>query len=197
ETGNEARLVGWVDQPSGTPSVVCLVELHVAKILVLLLGSSSSNHAPHGQDKPVGRESHIAAHNDQKSHPCSCIAACTEKQYAYSAQDPLRCRQRSSHYLIHIVVAILRQTTNKGYALLGICQRGIALIKRFTGITWHWVIRIPIRLRVFTHDGCTRMLLSGQMFELSNTCIGMIIGVVDRTDRLELVSISQVLMLEA
>src|SRR5690606_21741657 len=69
--------------------------------------------------------------------------------------------------------------------------------KRFTGITWHWVIRIPIRLRVFTHDGCTRMLLSGQMFELSNTCIGMIIGVVDRTDRLELVSISQVLMLEA
>src|SRR5687767_669372 len=88
--------------------------------------------------------------------------------------------------LVHVVIAIRRQTPDEMHARCLVRQGLIPLIELSILRFRNWVIRVTFCHGVFVDDARLRMLLAGEMLELGHARVGVVVWIVDDGDGLEL-----------
>ena len=112
-------------------------------------------------------------------------------------EDPISGFQRSGNNLVHVVVAVLGEATDEeDVAFMG-GEGFITLVEGFIFRAGNRVVGIAFGLRVFADDGGAGMLLAGEMFKFGDAGVGVVVGVVDDSDRLVLGRVGQVLVFKA
>lgn len=79
--------------------------------------------------------------------------------------------QRRGHYLIHVVVAVVGQSSNKSYVFFTLCK-SLVVVEYFFGVgcgDWvKWLHARTVVRGIFPHDSRVRALLPGGMLQLND-----------------------------
>ncbi len=105
-------------------------------------------------------------------------------------------RYCGAYNLIHIVVTVLREPTDKNDVLLFRGASLVLLIQRLVLRSGNRVVRVTFRLGIFADNRCSRMHLSCQVLEFRDSRVQEIVWIVDRSCGLLLAKIAQVFMFE-
>lgn len=96
-------------------------------------------------------------------------------------------RQRLTDDLIHVVVAVSGQSSDKADVRSGHRQRLVTLIQRLILVARHGIVEIALGGWIFVGKAGARVNLAGEMLVLGDAGIGSgLAGMVDRGHRLDL-----------
>src|SRR5512138_3805561 len=87
--------------------------------------------------------------------------------------------KRLRNDLIHVVVLVGRQTTDKMYFGSFLSQPSVLLIQLCVLFLRYGIVRIAFSLRKLKHNARLRVFLTSEILELSNTGVELLVRIVD------------------
>lgn len=108
----------------------------------------------------------------------------------------MRLGKRSADDLVHVVVTVFRQAPDERHAFGVLCKSLVALVKAFVFLPWNWIIGVTVAARKLPHKRRSAVLLAGQVPELRNPRVVVLVGIVDCPALLQERSIAQAKVLE-
>ena len=104
--------------------------------------------------------------------------------------------QGSGDDLVHVVVTVLGEATDEEDVGFAGGKGFVALVKGFVFRARNGVVGIAGILGVFADDGGAGVALAGEMFEFGDASVGVVVRVVNDSDRLVLGEVRQLLVFE-